>query len=271
MPIQELRQTHGKRWPSAPGGRRRAAFSQVARPRPGRRRSPRSPQDPFRVVRSSAETRPPPRRAKRKPMGLRQARARASVARRRARRGDGCSAWRTGGLALLVLVFRGERSCCCSGSSCTCGAFPAVYVDERLDLVERSRAAEQARDALASDGRRAPARAPAASRRPSTGIRDATRPHGTAAQLAVDECLRLLAAYVRLAMAYNVSRECLASVDRRLLGEELRALEGRRLPRKAGHARELAKRRVSRSRKKRAERWGPLPRRARGRSRTNWR
>ena len=84
-------------------------------------------------------------------------------------------------------------------------------------------------------------------------IRDATRPHGTAAQLAVDECLRLLASFVRLAIAHNTSRECLASVDRRCLEEEIRALEGARFSPNP-HARALAMRRLTIARR-RAHRW----------------
>ena len=75
-------------------------------------------------------------------------------------------------------------------------------------------------------------------------VRDATSPHGTAAQIAVDECLCLLASYVRLAIAHNVSRECLASVNRRGLDDEIRALEAARFS-QGPHTRELASRRVT--------------------------
>ncbi len=126
------------------------------------------------------------------------------------------------------------------------------YVDERLDQLERARAAEQRASLLLQMGdehRRELLRLESVVDR----IRDATRPHGTAAQLAVDECLRLLASYVRLAIAYNTSRECLASVDRRLLDDEIRALEGARFS-PSPHASALAQRRLGIARK-RAERW----------------
>ncbi|HZU84632.1 MAG TPA: hypothetical protein VE987_17000 [Polyangiaceae bacterium] len=126
------------------------------------------------------------------------------------------------------------------------------YVDDRLDQIERTKAAEQRATLLLQMGeehRRELLRLESIVDR----IRDATKPHGTAAQLAVDECLRLLASYVRLAIAYNVSRECLASVDRRALDEEIRALEATRFSQSA-HTRGLAQRRLAIARK-RAERW----------------
>ena len=126
------------------------------------------------------------------------------------------------------------------------------YVDERLDQIERARAAEQRATLLLQMGdehRRELLRLEAIVDR----IRDAARPHGTAAQIAVDECLRLLASYVRLAIAYNVSRDCLASVDRRALDDEIRALEGARFS-PSPHTRTLAQRRLVIARK-RAERW----------------
>jgi hypothetical protein len=126
------------------------------------------------------------------------------------------------------------------------------YVDERLDQIERARAAEQRASLLlqmGDDHRRELLRLESVVDR----IRDATKPHGTAAQLAVEECLRLLASYVRLAIAYNTSRECLASVDRRMLDDEIRALEGARFSTNA-NTRALAQRRLVIARK-RAERW----------------
>jgi hypothetical protein len=126
------------------------------------------------------------------------------------------------------------------------------YVDERLDQLERARAAEQRAALLLQMGdehRRELLRLESVVDR----IRDATRPHGTAAQLAVDECLRLLASYVRLAIAHNTSRECLASVDRRSLDEEIRALEGCRFSPNP-HTRSLATRRLGIARR-RAQRW----------------
>jgi hypothetical protein len=126
------------------------------------------------------------------------------------------------------------------------------YVDERLDQVERAKAAEQRTTLFLQMGeehRRELLRLESVVDK----IRDATRPHGTAAQLAGDECLRLLASYVRLAIAYNVSRECLASVDRRTLDEEIRTLEAARFSPNQ-HTRALAQRRSVIARK-RAERW----------------
>lgn len=126
------------------------------------------------------------------------------------------------------------------------------YVDERLDQLDRARAAEQRATLLlqmSDEHRRELLRLESVVDR----IRDAARPHGTAAQIAVDECLRLLASYVRLAIAYNVSRDCLASVDRRALDDEIRALEGARFS-PSPHTRTLAQKRLTIARK-RAERW----------------
>jgi hypothetical protein len=126
------------------------------------------------------------------------------------------------------------------------------FVDERLDQIERGRAAEKRTTLLlqmSEEHRREFLRLEAVVDK----IRDATRPHGTAAQIAVDECLRLLASYVRLALSHNVGRECLASVNRRALEEEMQALEAARFTQGA-QARALAVRR-SHIAKKRAERW----------------
>jgi hypothetical protein len=126
------------------------------------------------------------------------------------------------------------------------------YVDQRLEQIERARAAEQRATLLLQMGdehRRELLRLEAIVDK----IREIAKPHGTAAQIAVDECLGLLASYVRLAIAYNVSRECLASVDRRSLEDEIRSLEGARFT-QAPHSRELAQRRLAIARK-RAERW----------------
>ncbi len=126
------------------------------------------------------------------------------------------------------------------------------YVDERLDQIDRGRAAEQRATLLLQMGdehRRELLRLESTVDR----IRDATTPHGTAAQIAVDECLRLLASYVRLAIAHNVSRECLASVNRRGLEDEIRTLEAARFS-QGPHTRALAQRRMGIARR-RAERW----------------
>jgi hypothetical protein len=126
------------------------------------------------------------------------------------------------------------------------------YVDDRLDQIERAEAAEQRATLLlqmGDDHRRELLRLESVVDK----IRDMTRPLGTAAQIAADECLRLLASYVRLAIACNVSRDCLASVDRRTLDDEIRSLEATRFSSNA-HARALAQRRLVIARK-RAERW----------------
>jgi hypothetical protein len=126
------------------------------------------------------------------------------------------------------------------------------YVDERLDHIERMKAAEQRSTLLlqmADDHRRELLRLEALVDR----IRDSSKPHGTAAQIAVDDCLRLLASYVQLAIAHNASRECLASVDRRALDEEMRTLETT-LFAPNQHTRVLAQRRLAIARK-RADRW----------------
>jgi hypothetical protein len=126
------------------------------------------------------------------------------------------------------------------------------YVDERLDQLERGRAAEQRAALLLQMGeehRRELLRLESIVDR----IRDLARTHVAAAQIAVDECLALLASYVRLAIAYNVSGSCLATVDRRALDDELRALEPSRFSTHP-QTRDLAARRMAIARK-RAARW----------------
>ncbi|HEX4449082.1 MAG TPA: hypothetical protein VH044_20215 [Polyangiaceae bacterium] len=153
-------------------------------------------------------------------------------------------------LLVLLLVFAGAELMLL-GAVLHLRAFRR-YVDERLDQIERARAAEQRATLLLQMGdehRRELLRLEAIVDR----IRDATNPHGTAAQIAVDECLRLLASYVRLAIAHNVSRECLASVNRRGLEDEIRSLEAARFA-QGPHTRVLAQRRIEIARK-RAERW----------------
>jgi hypothetical protein len=153
-------------------------------------------------------------------------------------------------LLVLLLVFAGAELMLL-GVVLHLRAF-RKYVDERLDQIERARAAEQRATLLLQMGdehRRELLRLESIVDR----VRDATTPHGTAAQIAVDECLRLLAAYVRLAIAHNVSRECLASVNRRGLEEEIRSLEAARFA-QGPHTRALAQRRMVIARK-RAERW----------------
>jgi hypothetical protein len=153
-------------------------------------------------------------------------------------------------LLVLLLVF-GAAELLLLGIVLRLHAFRR-YVDERLDQIERAKAAEQRTTLFLQMGeehRRELLRLESVVDK----IRDASRPHGTAAQIAGDECLRLLANYVRLAIAYNVSRECLASVDRRTLDEEIRTLEAARFSPNQ-HTRALAQRRSAIARK-RAERW----------------
>jgi len=204
------------------------------------------PRRPVRVVRSSADARSAPRRglwvyvkhALMHPWHV-VVLAGATV--------FGVANW---SLLVLLLVFAGAELLLL-GIVLHLRAFRR-YVDERLDQIERSRAAEQRATLLlqmCDEHRRELLRLESVVDK----IRDATRPHGTAAQLAVDECLRLLASYVRLAIAYNVSRECLASVDRRALDDEIRSLEAARFSQNQ-HTRALAQRRLGIARK-RAERW----------------
>jgi hypothetical protein len=153
-------------------------------------------------------------------------------------------------LLVLLLVFAGAELMLL-GVVLHLRAF-RQYVDERLDQIERGRAAEQRATLLLQMGdehRRELLRLESIVDR----IRDVTTPHGTAAQIAVDECLRLLASYVRLAIAHNVSRECLASVNRRGLEDEIRSLEAARFA-QGPHTRALAQRRMSIARR-RADRW----------------
>lgn len=126
------------------------------------------------------------------------------------------------------------------------------WVDERLDQAERAWAKEQRASLLAQmgdDHRRELLRFESVLDK----IRVAQRPLGTAAQIAVDECQRLLADYVRLAIAFNTSRECLASVDRRALEDDARKLEIMRFSQNR-ESQALAQQRILIARK-RAERW----------------
>ncbi|MGH7272200.1 MAG: hypothetical protein ACREJ3_17360 [Polyangiaceae bacterium] len=153
-------------------------------------------------------------------------------------------------LLVLLLVFAGAEIVLL-GAILRLRAFRR-YVDERLDQIDRAHAAEQRATLLlqmGDDHRRELLRLESIVDR----IRDATSPHGTAAQIAVDECLHLLASYVRLAIAHNVSRECLASVNRHALEDEIRSLEAARFA-QGPHARALAQRRMAIARK-RADRW----------------
>ena len=153
-------------------------------------------------------------------------------------------------LVVLLLVFAGAELLLL-GVVLHLRAFRR-YVDDRLDQMERRQAAEQRATLLlqmGDDHRRELLRLESVVDR----IRDSARPHGTAAQMAVDECLRLLASYVRLAIAYNVSRECLSSIDRHTLDEEIRLLEATRFTQNEA-TRALARRRLLIARK-RAHRW----------------
>ncbi len=153
-------------------------------------------------------------------------------------------------LLVLLLVFAGAEVFLL-GLVLRMRAF-RTYVDDRLNQIERARASEQRTTLLlqmSEEHRRELVRLEGIVDK----IRDAARPHGTAAQIAVDECLQLLASYVRLAMTYNVSRDCLASVDRRALDEEIHTLEAARFT-QGVQARGIAQRRLQIA-KKRAERW----------------
>jgi hypothetical protein len=153
-------------------------------------------------------------------------------------------------LLVLLLVFAGAELMLL-GVALHLRAF-RHYVDERLDQIDRGRAAEQRATLLLQMGdehRRELLRLESIVDR----IRDATTPHGTAAQIAVDECLRLLASYVRLAIAHNMSRECLAGVNRRGLEDEIRTLEAARFA-QGPHTRAIAQRRMGIARR-RADRW----------------
>jgi hypothetical protein len=126
------------------------------------------------------------------------------------------------------------------------------YVDARIEQAERIRAAEHRASMLlqmSDEHRRELLRLESVVDR----IRDANRRHGIATEIAVDDCFRLLARYVRLAIAHAISRECLASVDRQGLEESKRALEGTRFT-SGSQARTLAQRRLLIARS-RAERW----------------
>jgi hypothetical protein len=153
-------------------------------------------------------------------------------------------------LLVLLLVFAGAELLLL-GVVLRLRAF-RNYVDERLDQIERGLAAERRATLLLQMGdehRRDLLRLESIVDK----IRYATSPRGTAAQIAVEECLRLLANYVRLAIAHNVSRDCLASVSRNGLEDDVRTLEAARFS-QGQHARALAQRRIVIARK-RAERW----------------
>jgi hypothetical protein len=68
-----------------------------------------------------------------------------------------------------------------------------------------------------------------------------------------DDCQNLLALFVRLSIVYNMSRQCLASIDRQRLEDEARNLEGL-VSTTRGTTRELATGRLLLMRK-RIERW----------------
>ncbi len=127
-----------------------------------------------------------------------------------------------------------------------------TYVDGRFDQIARKRASEGRAALLAQmceEHRRELTQLEAVVDR----TRDMSKPHGVAAQAVIDECLGLLSSYVRLAIAYNVSRDCLATVDRNRLEDESRRLEAM-LTSAGAAARDLAHRRLSIARK-RIERW----------------
>jgi len=126
------------------------------------------------------------------------------------------------------------------------------FVDAKLDRAERAVAAE-ARAALllqmGAEHRKELERL----ERLVDRIRDAVEAGGRALEFAADDCLNLVASYVRLAIAYNATKECLATTDRLALEHEIRSLEAAAptMPQQAG---ELAQRRLAIARR-RAQRW----------------
>ena len=84
-------------------------------------------------------------------------------------------------------------------------------------------------------------------------VRDSVEDHAGGAQFAVDDCLNLVASFVRLAIAHNSAKECLATTDRLALEHEVRGIETA-LPTLSTQAVDLARRRLSIA-KKRAQRW----------------
>jgi len=83
--------------------------------------------------------------------------------------------------------------------------------------------------------------------------RDANRPQGAAGQAIVDECLSLLARYVRIAISYNVGKRCQACVDRTKVENDSRTLEAMSLS-GTPRTRDLARRSLSVARE-RLDRW----------------
>jgi hypothetical protein len=153
-------------------------------------------------------------------------------------------------LIVLLLVFAGAEAVLL-GVVMRLPSF-RHYVDAKLDQIERAHAAE-ARAALllqmSDDHRRELVRL----EHVLDKIRGATHAPATSVELAVDDCLALLATFVRLAIAYNTSRECLASIDRRALSDEIHALQVAAASPSA-QTRSLAERRILIA-QKRAERW----------------
>jgi hypothetical protein len=127
-----------------------------------------------------------------------------------------------------------------------------VHVDAHYEQLARARAAEQ-RAVLLSQMREGHRSELALLEAVVDRTRNPSKPYGPAAQAVADECLGLLSTYVRLAIAYNSSRESLDLVDRARLDDETRALEDM-LSSPCASARDLARRRLHIARR-RIERW----------------
>jgi hypothetical protein len=152
---------------------------------------------------------------------------------------------------LMLLVAVGTTELLMLGVVARLHAFRR-YVDGRLDQIERLRAAEQRATLLSQMGdehRRELIILEGVVDR----IRDVSRVHGSAAQVAIEECLSLLSSFVRLAIMHCVSRHCVASVDRKGLDEESQALELACFS-PVDRTRDLARRRLAIARK-RIEQW----------------
>jgi hypothetical protein len=134
------------------------------------------------------------------------------------------------------------------------GAFRR-YVDRRIEEAEREAAAEARLELLAqmtSEHRSELERLEAVADK----IRERITPAGSGVDVVVNDCLglgQLLSTYVKLAIAYKASMECLAATNRQALRDEIRVLSAARL---GAHeqARALALRRLAIA-EMRAERW----------------
>jgi hypothetical protein len=150
-------------------------------------------------------------------------------------------------LAVLTLA-------CVEGLALSVGRMRAFrrVVDQKLDQAAIALAAEQRSVLIAHMGEEHKAEL-AALEAIVDKARDVSRPYGMAADAVTDDCQNLLALFVRLSIVYNMSRQCLASIDRQRLEDEARNLEGL-VSSTRGTTRELATGRLLLMRK-RIERW----------------